>query len=183
MSGAQPALRVEVLTAAWQLEVPTAALKLEVLTAAHAVTTCMTGNAPIDSYLHTMALAEQAQGLATVHVVLESDQSIVGFFTLSPLSLRLKQLSVALPSLSGAVYPDIGGYLLGRMGVHALRKDGGIAKAVVWRAKQIAQQSGTGGVFLAVDPKDDDLVGYYAQFGFERLDSTGVRRRMILSLR
>lgn len=159
------------------------ALKLEVLSAAHAVTTCVTGSAPIDSYLHTMALAEQAQGLATVYVALESDQSVVGFFTLSPLSLRLKQLSVALPSLAGAVYPDIGGYLLGRMGVHALRKDRGIVKAMVWRAKQIAQQSGTGGVFLAVDPKDDELIGYFAQFGFERLDSTGVRRRLIFSVR
>jgi hypothetical protein len=91
--------------------------------------------------------------------------------------------SAAQPSLAGLVYPDIGGYLLGRMGVHASRKDGGIGKAMVWRAKRIAQQSGAGGAFLAVDPKDDALIGYYAKFGFLRLDPSGVRRRMILSLR
>jgi hypothetical protein len=41
----------------------------------------------------------------------------------------------------------------------------------------------TGGVFLAVDPKDDDLVGYHVKFGFERLAPHGPRRRMIRSLR
>jgi GNAT superfamily N-acetyltransferase len=113
----------------------------------------------------------------------DADESILGFFTLSPLSLRLDQLSVALPSLVGAVYPQIGGYLLGRMGVHAARQGSGIGAAMVASAEAIAQQSRTGGVFLAVDPKDDDLVGYHVKFGFERLAPHGPRRRMIRSLR
>ena len=159
------------------------AVRLEVLTAAHAVTTCVTGTEALETYLHTLALAEQAQGLATVHVAVDADESILGFFTLSPLSLRLDQLSVALPSLAGAVYPQIGGYLLGRMGVHAARQRSGIGAAMVASAEAIAQQSRTGGVFLAVDPKDDDLVGYYVKFGFERLAPHGPRRRMIRSLR
>ena len=159
------------------------ALQLEVLTAAHAVTRCVTGTEAIDTYLHTLALAEQAQGLATVHVAVDANASIVGFFTLSPLSLRLDQLSVALPSLAGAVYPQIGGYLLRRMGVHAARQGRGIGAAMVARADAIARQSQTGGVFLAVDPKDDDLIGYYGKFGFERLAPNGPRRRMIRSLR
>lgn len=159
------------------------AFRLEVLTAAHAVTTCVTGTEAIDTYLHTLALAEQAQGLATVHVVADAHESIIGFFTLSPLSLRLDQLSVALPSLAGAVYPQIGGYLLGRMGVHAARQRSGVGAAMVASAEAITRQSRTGGVFLAVDPKDDDLIAFYAQFGFERLAPNGPRRRMIRSLR
>jgi len=159
------------------------AFRLEVLSAAHAVTTCVTGTEALDSYLHRLALAEQAQGLATVHVAVDADESIIGFFTLSPLSLRLDQLSVALPSLAGAIYPQIGGYLLGRMGVHAARQGGGIGAAMVASAEAIAQQSRTGGVFLAVDPKDDNLIGYYVKFGFERLAPNGPRRRMVRSLR
>ena len=53
------------------------------------------------------------------------------------------------------VYPDIGGYLLGPMGVHAPRKDGGIGKAMVWRAKRIAQRSGAGGAFLTEEMGSD----------------------------
>ena len=160
-------------------------LRLEVLTAAHAVTTCTTGDAEIDHYLHALALAEQAQGLATVYVAVMTDGDVVGYFTLSPLSLRLSALAGVLPGIADTSYPQIGGYLLGRMGVHKSRQSRGVGSALVAQAADMAraQRGRVGGVFLAVDPKTDKLCGFYARFGFRRLDSTGARRRMILPLR
>lgn len=157
-------------------------MKIEVLTAAHLVKKCVTGHADIDRYLHVLALAEQAQGLATVHLAVEPDQTVVGFFTLSPMSLRLDALVSVLPSLAAGPYPQVGGYLLGRMGVHAARQGQDIGSALVARASDLAraQRGQAGGAFLAVDPKDDRLCGFYARFGFRRLDPTGVRRRMLL---
>lgn len=160
-------------------------MQIEVLDATHDVTNCVTGHAAIDHYLHAMALTEQEQGLSRVYLAVEPDRRVVGFFTLSPISLRLDALLSVLPVLMAAPYPQIGGYLLGRMGVHASRAGEGIGGALVARAAEIArlQQRHVGGVFLAVDPKDDKLCGFYAKFGFRRLDPTSVRRRMILPLR
>lgn len=160
-------------------------MQIEELDAAHSVTGCVTGHAAIDHYLHAAALTEQSQGLARVYLAVEPDRRVVGFFTLSPMSLRLDALLSVLPVLTATPYPQLGGFLLGRMGVHAARSGEGIGGALVARATEIAraQRGQVGGVFLAVDPKDEGLCHYYAKFGFVRLDPTGVRRRMILPLR
>ena len=54
--------------------------------------------------------------------------------------------------------------------------------ALVMRAAQIAKQEASivGGMFLAVDPKDDRLVTWYAKQDFLRLGQR--TRRMILPL-
>ena len=159
-------------------------MQIEELSAAHTATDCVTGHSAIDHYLHATALAEQDQGLSRVYLAVEPDHSVIGFFTLSPMSLRLDALLSVLPVLITAPYPQIGGYLLGRMGVHAARAGEGIGGALVARAAEIAraQRGHVGGLFLAVDPKDEGLCDFYAKFGFRRLDPTGVRRRMILPL-
>lgn len=159
-------------------------LLIDVLNQSHHVETCITGNPEIDLYLQTMALGEQEQGLATVHLAVDPDHNIVGFFTLSPLTLKLGALAALLPDIGAVRYPQVGGFLLGRMGVHRARQGEHIGSALVGRAKDIAQAQRTqvGGVFLAVDPKDEGLCNFYWKFGFRRLDPTGVRLRMIVPL-
>lgn len=161
-------------------------LQLERVAAHHNVTTCVTGQVEIDRYLHQLALTEQSNGLAAVHVVVDprSAADVLGFFTLSPVSVRLEKLTSAIPSLAGVRYPQVGGFLLGRVGVDTSHQGQGLGRALVARAADEARdmRSRVGGAYLAVDPKDARLVAFYEGMGFTRLDPNKVTTRMVLSL-
>lgn len=160
-----------------------APLRLERLTATHAVAVFASGNDEIDGYLHGRALAEQAQGLATVYVAIDHDDAVVGFFTLSPVSLRIDANLAQLFAARNAPYPQIGGYLLGRMGVDRRSQKQGVGGALIAMALEIArsQRANIGGV-LAVDPKTPALCDWYERFGFAAIDPQRTRLRMIMAL-
>ena len=155
--------------------------------------TCGTrpGAAEIDQYLHGQATVEQASGLSQVWVALDSHAAdasgqVMGFFTLSPLSIRISPALVATLGLPADVpYPQVGGYLLGRLGVASAWQGRNFGSALVAAAIKLARQArrgATGGAFLAVDPKNDGLARWYAglDFGFARLDPA--ERRVVLKL-
>jgi GNAT superfamily N-acetyltransferase len=158
-----------------------ARLRVERLALGHRLESCNTGDPEIDHYLHRSARIELGQGLAAVHLAVDSRNAVVGFFTLSPLSLRADIRLRDLLGRQGIPYPQLGGFLLGRMGVDRARQGKGIGGELIELAAQIAaaQITHVGGAFLAVDPKSDALVSYYERFGFLRIDPTGVRRRML----
>lgn len=143
------------------------------------------GAAEIDAFLHYRALPEQQAGWCRVTVAIDPaaqslPQVIVGFFSLSPLSLPVDERVTRALGLVG-VYPQIPGYLLGRLGVAADRQGAGLGRALVERAVDAASKARglSGGVPLAVDAKDEGLVEWYAQLGFARLMPE--RRWVVLS--
>lgn len=166
-------------------------LQLTKLTAAHPVHAFTCGTKPgapeIDDYLKTSALKEQEAGLAVVWVLVDTDASqeehgIVGFFTLSPTTVRINPTVTTAMGLPPVPYPSVGGWLLGRLGVAVTHQKGTLGRELVAAAHDMAlqlRQSG-GGAFLAVDPKNDELAAWYdsLQFGFQRLDPKreGLRR-------
>jgi GNAT superfamily N-acetyltransferase len=160
-------------------------LAIEILTAAHDVAVCVTGDAAIDEYLHRLALAEQVRGLAAVHVATSEALRVVGFFTLSPLSLRVDENLERVLASTGFPYRQLGGYLLGRMGVGQDYQGKGVGAALAVEAIGMAreQQTTTGGVFLAVDPNTEKLAASYRRLGFAPLEPNRRRLRMILPLR
>lgn len=153
------------------------------LTPAHKVGTFTCGNADIDRFLHDRAATEQALRLSQVYVTVDSDDAVCGFFTLSPLTLRVDTSLLTRLGLGEVPYPSIGGFLLGRMGIAAHLQGRGIGEALVMRAAQIAKREAAfvGGAFLAVDPKDERLVHWYARQDFVAIG--GYTRRMVLPLR
>ena len=161
-----------------------APLRLERLTATHAVAVFVSGNDEIDGYLHDRALAEQTQGLATVYVAIDRADVGVGFFTLSPVNLRVDANLAQLLAARNAPYPQLGGYLLGRMGVDQRSQKQGVGGALVAMALEIArsQRANVGGVFVAVDPKTEALCDWYERFGFAVIDPQRTRLRMIMAL-
>jgi GNAT superfamily N-acetyltransferase len=155
--------------------------RVEGLAPTHKVGAFSCGDSEIDEYLHNLALVEQSQGLSRVYGLVDRDE-IRGYFTLSPISIRLDEALLTTLGLAAVPYPQIGGFLLGRLGVDKSLQGQGIGKALVARASQIAarQQPIVGGVFLAVDAKTDRLVAWYEELTFKRLSPT--RRRLILPL-
>lgn len=155
--------------------------------------TCGTrpGAAEIDRYLRESAFAEQAAHLATVWIVEDTaattrEERIVGFFTLSPVSVRLSpQLLEAIRV--EAPYATIGGWLLGRMGLASAHQGHGLGNLLVATAVRTARQTReeTAGVLLVVDPKNVPLMEWYMalDFGFQRLSPKDTKSlRLVMKL-
>jgi ribosomal protein S18 acetylase RimI-like enzyme len=147
------------------------------------------GASEIDEYLTISALAEQTVGLSQVWIATDpqgssAGQTIAGYFTLSPLSIPLTPAVLDALGLGSVPYRSVGGYLLGRLGVAANLQGQGLGATLIAAAVKITRQvrSDVGGVFLAVDPKNDKLLAWYENldFGFRRLDPA--KRRIILKL-
>ncbi len=147
--------------------------------------TCGTrrGAADIDRYLREQALIEQAARLSAVWVVEDTNanapsDALVGFFTLSPVSVRLSPLLMERMGVN-APYLSIGGWLLGKMGVavqHQGRRLGApLVASAITQAR--ALRDSTAGPLLVVDPKNEQLMHWYLglNFGFSRLTPTDPR--------
>ncbi len=143
-----------------------------VLAPTHNVGAFSCGNTEINEYLHNRALAEQALSLSQVYVMIDAASRVWGYGTLSPISVPVKSGILAAVNIAHSPYPAIGGYLLGKLGVDKEAQHGGVGSSIVARLAQIAaqQRAVTGGVFLAVDPKEDWLIDWYQKLGFVRLD-------------
>ncbi len=142
--------------------------------------TCGTrpGARDIDAFLQSLALQEQRLGWSRVTVAIDLEAAapedvIVGFFSLSPLSIRIDATVLQAMGLAAAAYPVVGGYLLGRMGVAANRQGQGLGRLLLERAIDAARSASqaSGGVFLAVDAKNEVLARWYLglDFGFKPL--------------
>jgi hypothetical protein len=110
---------------------------------------------------------------------------ILGYFSLSPTSVRLSPALQDLLPLRVS-YSQVGGYLLGRLGVAVSYResDWGATLVALAIAKANQLREDGGGAFLAGDPKNDRLAQWYDSlgFGFVALDTTGKTRRRVLKL-
>lgn len=155
---------------------------LAVLAPTHNVGAFSCGHVEIDDYLRRRAAAEQALGLCQVYVMADAALAVGAYGTLSPISINVDPVLLRAVGMAAAPYKRIGGYLLGRLGVHLPLQHARIGSSVVNRLAEIAarQREVTGGVFLAVDAKEEWLVGWYERLGFTRLDPK--RMRLVLAL-
>lgn len=141
------------------------------------------GAAEIDAYLRQSARTEQAARLAAVWVVENltatvPHERLVGFFTLSPVSVRLSPALLAAMDIA-APYQMIGGWLLGRMGIAQSYQGQEHGRRLVASAIRMAQtlSRATAGTLLAVDPANAQLMQWYLDldFGFQRLAPNDAR--------
>ncbi|MBI5608765.1 MAG: hypothetical protein HY902_07775 [Deltaproteobacteria bacterium] len=167
-------------------------LQLERLTPHHPVHAFDCGTSPaghaIGAFLREQALTEQAAGWSATTVAVDLDaqetkRQLAGFYTLAPLGLRADTAVLAALGLGGR-YPQVGGYLLGRLGVAGHLQRRGLGALLVERAIDAASRARTvgGGAFLAVDAKTEALVAWYLglDYGFFRLSPD--RPRLVLRL-
>lgn len=164
-------------------ETPVRVGSLALLGAGHRVDGFACGDPDIDRFLRHLAAGEQALRLSQVYVVAQPGGDVVAYFTLSPVTVRVEPALLERLQVGAVPYPVIGGFLLGRLGVATPWQRQGLGEALVMSAARIARRESlvVGGMFLAVDPKDDRLARWYASQDFASL---GPRtRRMLLPLR
>lgn len=165
--------------------------RLERLDARYNVAAFRSGLESIDSYFQERAMVEQSLGFSSVTVAVNRGTpttaapgsiEVIGFFSLSPLSIKVAEPLLARLGLEDVPYPSLGGLLLGRLGVQKKLQGNHIGSALVAAAIAYAETGrlGVGGAFIALDAEEEKPVPFYARFGFQRLHPE--KLRMIMRL-
>lgn len=122
----------------------------------------------LTTWFQQQARQQQDRGLSRTFVLMdennESNQQIVGFYSLSATSVNRANLPENLRS----TYPEIPAILIGRLARDERYKGKGIGKLLfadaIKRCANVAQHVGV--ALLIVDPKNQALAEYYSRIGF-----------------
>ncbi len=120
----------------------------------------------------------------TAHVMVDRvTDEILGFFTLSNQSIPRSHLPTN--NLQRSQNPEISTTLLGRMAVCQKLAGKGYGKRLLMAALATAHKGATysASAAVVVDPKKDDLVGFYAKFQFIQLKNPEKPLRMFLPMK
>jgi GNAT superfamily N-acetyltransferase len=128
------------------------------------------GVEPLDQYIRERAAADVRKKAAVCYVVTPDDDSsaILGYYTLSSLSVRLSGLPDAqrrrLPK-----YPNVPATLIGRLAVGLDYRGQGLGEFLLLDALRRALHTSDviGSALVVVDAKDEQAAGFYLQYGFE----------------
>ena len=151
---------------------------LELLSADHDRKGFRCGSESLERYLRETAKGHLLKGVSITRVMVERNavkaKPILGYFTLTSTLAKAANWPGAAKGLPAMPVPIV---LLGRLAVAEDWRGHGIARLLLAAAREIAAGSmrGAGGVGLAVDPAGEDLVGFYAKYGFIRVDEKSLR--------
>jgi GNAT superfamily N-acetyltransferase len=160
------------------------AYDLELLADRHDRKSFHCGKESLDRYLRETAKSHLLKGVSVTRVLVEKSATapapILGYFTLTTILAEAANWPGAAKRLPEMPVPMV---LLGRLAVAHDWQGKGIARLLLAAAREIAASSmfGTGGVGLAVDAADEELVGFYQKYGFKRIDPDALRLFLPLS--
>lgn len=139
------------------------------------------GNDGMNEYARRRLLAEHTSRVAGAFVLLRPpDMTVHGFYTLSPTEVKSTR-AITAGVIASHPYPNVGGALLGRLGVSIALQDRGSSKLLVTHAIKTCIDNPMRPRCIIVDAKDDALCDWYAtNWGFVRLSPD--KRRMALRL-
>ena len=136
------------------------------------------GVEPLDRYIRERAANDTKQCVAVCYVLTaDGDPStILGFYTLSSLSVELAALP-ATASKRLPKYPQVPATLIGRLAVSSDCRGQRIGKFLLLDAlrRVFEAADSIGSAFVVVDAKDEKAVGFYLQYGFQRLTAGSTR--------
>jgi GNAT superfamily N-acetyltransferase len=136
------------------------------------------GRESLERYLRETAKGHLTKGVSITRVMVERNahkpKSILGYFTLTSTLAKAVHWPGAAKGLPPIPLPIV---LLGMLAVAEEWQGRGIAKLLLAAAREIAANSmrGAGGIGLAVDPADEQLVAFYAKYGFIRVEEQSLR--------
>ena len=136
------------------------------------------GSESLERYLRETAKGHLTKGVSITRVMVERDarkpKPILGYFTLTSTLAKAANWPGASKGLPTMPVPIV---LLGRLAVAEDWQGRGIARLLLAAVREIAAVSmrGAGGVGLAVDPADEELVAFYSKYGFIRVEQQSLR--------
>ncbi|WP_367875247.1 GNAT family N-acetyltransferase [Luteolibacter sp. Populi] len=151
---------------------------LELLSGDHDRQAFSCGRDSLDRYLKETARGHLTKGVSVTRVLLERDavvpKRILGYFTLTTTLAEAKDWPGVAKGLPQMPVPVV---LLGRLATAAEFQGRGIARLLIAAAREIAAASlqGTGGIGLAVDAAEEEVVALYEKYGFRRVAGNSLR--------
>ena len=151
---------------------------LELLSGEHDRAGFRCGRESLDRYLRETARGHLKKGVSVTRVLVErrarAPKEVLGYFTLTTIQVEAADWPGAAKGLPRTPVPVV---LLGRLGVAEEHQGRGIARLLLAAAREIAFSSmqGTGGIGMAVDASDEDVVSFYEKFGFKRVADQSLR--------
>ena len=136
------------------------------------------GKPSLDRYLKETARGHLAKGVSVTRVLVprsaKPPKPVVGYFTLTTIVAEAKDWPGTIKGLPKMPVPVI---LLGRLAVQEGHQGKGLARLLLAAARQIANSAlrNTGGIGLAVDAAEEDLVPFYEEYGFKRVSPDSLR--------
>jgi ribosomal protein S18 acetylase RimI-like enzyme len=99
---------------------------------------------------------------------------VLGYITLTSTLAKAADWPGAAKGLPSMPVPLV---LLGRLAVAETWQGRGIASLLLAAAREISSASmqGPGGIGLAVDAADEELVAFYQKYGFKRVEEASLR--------
>jgi predicted GNAT family N-acyltransferase len=157
---------------------PRPAFRLEPLASRHDRTGFSCGAPELDDYLRRLASQDQRRKVAVCHVAVlpEAPARILGYYTLSTYSIRLRALP---PEIARRLprYPDLPAALIGRLAVDRSVQGQRLGELLLVDALQrtvrLAEELGV--VVMVVDAKNSAATEFYARFGFQSFPSEPLR--------
>lgn len=145
-------------------------IEIEPLGKHHARERFSCGQPDLDSWFRLRASQDEKRNIARVFVAVDNDLGVVGFYSLSSLSLSLnhlpQQIAHKLPR-----YDAIPAALIGRLARDERVRGQGVGELLL--ADAMHRVVGVGrsiAVFaIVVDAKDEHAVAFYQSFGFQAL--------------
>ena len=136
------------------------------------------GSESLERYLRETAKSHLTKGVSITRVMVERNaqkpKPILGYFTLTSTLAKAVNWPGTVKGLPGMPVPIV---LLGRLAVAEDWQGRGIARLLLAAAREISAGSmrGAGGVGLAVDPTNEQLLAFYAEYGFIRVEEQSLR--------
>lgn len=151
---------------------------LELLSGDHDRKGFRCGKESLERYLRETAKGHLEKGVSVTRVLVErgarKPKPVLGYFTLTGTLAKAVNWPGTAKGLPQMPVPIV---LLGRLAVADDWQGRGVARLLLAAAREIAASSmrGTGGVGMAVDPADEELVAFYAKYGFRRVEDGSLR--------
>jgi GNAT superfamily N-acetyltransferase len=139
------------------------------------------GTAMLDNYLHTQAKQDVKRKLAACFILVDLDNNIQGYYTLSSSSIPREQLPENVKAKLPPSYQNLPVTLLGRLAVDDRYKGQGLGAALLFDALKRSYNAITeiGSMAVVVDPIDEAATKFYEKHGFTLLPTSG---KMALSM-
>lgn len=130
------------------------------------------GQPELDEWFRQRASQDEKRNVARVFVAVDADQGVVGFYSLSSLSLALENLPEKLVRKLPR-YGAIPAALIGRLARDEQTRGQGVGELLLADAIQRILAAGRSiAVFaIVVDAKNDRAVDFYRAFGFQPFPS------------
>lgn len=128
------------------------------------------GNDVLNRYFHTQVSQDVKRRANSCYVLIDENQSVVGFYTVCSASMPHQELSDIFKKKL-ARYTHLPATLIGRLAIDVRHQGKSLGAVLLADAVKKAQNSPIASSVIIVDAKDENAIRFYRHFGFLSFES------------